>query len=104
MILRRTVGTRSGRPRFTRCVLLPLYPGQFHNIRLNLFNIVLVLDLSRSAALHTLTDAVANIVTRGLPFRFGVVPLRETEEGTKTAKLFYHLVRNYGRKRTMEFL
>jgi hypothetical protein len=64
--------------------LLPLYPGQFHNIRLNLFNIVLVLDLSRSAALHTLTDAVANIVARGLPFRFGVVPLRETEEGTSS--------------------
>ncbi|KAJ7342428.1 glycosyltransferase family 24 protein [Mycena albidolilacea] len=85
-------------------ILRPLYPGQFHNIRLNLFNIVLVLDLSRPAALHTLTGAVANIVARGLPFRFGVVPLGETEEGTKMAKLFYHSVRNYGRKRTMEFL
>ncbi|KAJ7809887.1 hypothetical protein B0H14DRAFT_1493534 [Mycena olivaceomarginata] len=85
-------------------ILRPLYPGQFHNIRLNLFNIVLVLDLSHPAALHTLTGAVANIVARGLPFRFGVVPLAETEEGTKMAKLFYHSVRNYGRKRTMEFL
>ncbi|KAJ7303149.1 hypothetical protein DFH08DRAFT_977220 [Mycena albidolilacea] len=83
---------------------LPLYPGQFHNIRLNLFNIVLMLDLSRPAALRTLTDAIANIVAWGLLFRFGVVPLRETEEGTKTAKLFYHSVRNYGRKWTMEFL
>jgi UDP-glucose:glycoprotein glucosyltransferase len=42
---------------------------------------VLVLDLSHPAALHTLTGAVANIVARGLPFRFGVVPLAETEEG-----------------------
>ncbi|KAJ7788771.1 hypothetical protein B0H14DRAFT_3892259 [Mycena olivaceomarginata] len=80
--------------------------GQFHNIRLNVFNAVLVLDLSlsRPAALYTLTGAVANIVAQGLPFRLGVVPLEETEEGAKMAKLFYHSMRNYGRRRTMEFL
>ncbi|KAJ7839158.1 hypothetical protein B0H14DRAFT_2787929, partial [Mycena olivaceomarginata] len=84
-------------------ILCPLYPGQFYNIHLYLFNVVLVLDLSRPRnAAHT--GAVANIVGRGLPFHCGVVPLGETEEGTKMAKLFYHSVRNYGRKQTMEFL
>jgi hypothetical protein len=33
-------------------ILCLLYPGQFHNILLNLFNIVLVLGLSRPAMLH----------------------------------------------------
>ncbi|KAJ7855514.1 hypothetical protein B0H14DRAFT_3865227 [Mycena olivaceomarginata] len=86
-------------------ILCPLRAGQF-NIRLNVFNAVLVLDLSlsRPAALYTLTGAVANIVAQGMPFRLGVVPLEETEEGAKIAKLFYHSMRNYGRRWTMEFL
>jgi hypothetical protein len=34
----------------------------------------------------------------------GQVLIRRSGTGTKMAKLFYHSVRNYGRKRTMEFL
>ncbi|KAJ7130733.1 glycosyltransferase family 24 protein [Mycena crocata] len=85
-------------------ILRPLYPGQFHNIKLNLFNVVLVLDLSQPTSLTTITGAVANIISRSFPFRFGIVPLAETEDGAKMARLFYHSVRTYGRKRTMGFL
>ncbi|KAJ6626996.1 glycosyltransferase family 24 protein [Mycena sp. CBHHK59/15] len=85
-------------------LLRPLYPGQFHNIKLNLFNVVLVLDLSRHSSLNTVTGAVASIISRNFPFRFGIVPLTETEDGVKMARLFYYLVQNYGRKRTMGFL
>ncbi|KAJ7651981.1 glycosyltransferase family 24 protein [Mycena polygramma] len=85
-------------------LLRPVYPGQFHNIKLNMFNIVLVLDLSQPASLNTITGAVASIINRNFPFRFGIVPLAETEDGAKMARLFYHSVRNYGRKRTMGFL
>ncbi|KAJ7057937.1 UDP-glucose:glycoprotein glucosyltransferase-domain-containing protein [Mycena amicta] len=84
-------------------LLRPLYPGQFHNIKLNLFNIVLVLDLSQSSSLN-MVASVANIINRNFPFRFGVVPLAETEEGLKMARLFYHVVKTYGRKKTMLFL
>ncbi|KAF7307809.1 hypothetical protein MKEN_01141000 [Mycena kentingensis (nom. inval.)] len=84
-------------------LLRPLYPGQFHNVKLNLFNVVLVLDLSQPTSLNMLS-MVANIINRNFPFRFGVVPLSETEEGTKIARLFYHIVRTYGRKKTMLFL
>jgi UDP-glucose:glycoprotein glucosyltransferase len=69
-------------------ILRPLHAGQFHNIRLNVFNAVLVLDLSRPAALYTLTGAVANIVAQGLPFRLGVVPLEETEEGVSSFGIY----------------
>ncbi|KAF7345254.1 hypothetical protein MSAN_01902000 [Mycena sanguinolenta] len=85
-------------------ILRPLYPGQFHNVKLNLFNVVLVLDLSQPASINTVTGPVASIISRSFPFRFGIVPLAETEDGAKMAKLFYHSVRNYGRKRTMSFL
>ncbi|CAK5263208.1 unnamed protein product, partial [Mycena citricolor] len=85
-------------------LLRPLYPGQFHQIKLNMFNIVLVLDLSSPASLNMITGAVANVVSRSFPLRFGIVPITETEDGKKMAKLFYHGVKNYGRKRTMSFL
>ncbi|KAJ7136717.1 glycosyltransferase family 24 protein [Mycena epipterygia] len=85
-------------------ILRPLYPGQFHNIKLNMFNVVLVLDLSQPSSLQTITGAVASIISRNFPFRFGIVPLAETEDGAKMARLFYHSVRTYGRRRTMGFL
>ncbi|KAF7297231.1 hypothetical protein MIND_00956200 [Mycena indigotica] len=84
-------------------LLRPLYPGQFHSLKLNLFNIVLVLDLSESSTLDMLTS-ISNIINRGLPFRFGVVPLTETEDGLRMARVFYHVVKTYGRKKTMLFL
>ncbi|KAF8190189.1 hypothetical protein K438DRAFT_2018604 [Mycena galopus ATCC 62051] len=86
-------------------ILRPLYPGQFHNVALNLFNTIFVLDLSTPAALTTVTNPIANIIARNFPFRFGIVPLvGGDDDGTKMAKLFYHSVRHHGRKRTMGFL
>ncbi|KAK0452361.1 UDP-glucose:glycoprotein glucosyltransferase-domain-containing protein [Armillaria borealis] len=85
-------------------LLRPLYPGQFHNIKLNIFNIVLVLDLSQTNALTFIGGAVANIIERSFPFRFGIVPSIESEDGLKMARLFYFLVDNFGRKKTMGYL
>ncbi|KAJ7485860.1 glycosyltransferase family 24 protein [Mycena latifolia] len=85
-------------------LLRPLYPGQFHNIKRNLYNVVLVLDLSQPSSVQTITGAVASIIGRGFPFRFGVVPAAQSEDGAKMARLFYYSVRKYGRKRTMGLL
>ncbi len=38
------------------------------------------MDLSRSSNVHFIATAVANIVNRGLPFRFGVVPIINDED------------------------
>lgn len=58
-----------------------MYPGQFPNVKLNLFNIVLVVDLSQTSSINFIAGAVNMIIQRGFPFRFGVVPLVETEQG-----------------------
>ena len=58
-----------------------MYPGQFPNVKRNLFNIVLAVDLSQSGALQFVGGTAFNIINRNLPFRFGVVPLAETREG-----------------------
>ena len=63
-----------------------MYPGQFPNVKVNLFNVVLVLDLSQTSALNFITGSVSSIINRNFPFRFGVVPIIETEDGE-----YYHL-------------
>ncbi|KAF8524348.1 UDP-glucose:Glycoprotein glucosyltransferase-domain-containing protein [Hysterangium stoloniferum] len=85
-------------------MLRPVYPGQFHHVKRNLFNTVLVLDLSQRSSLGWITNPVANIIQRGFPFRFGVVPIVETEEGIKAARLFYYLVKVYGRSKTLNYM
>ncbi|KAJ4470665.1 glycosyltransferase family 24 protein [Lentinula edodes] len=85
-------------------LLRPLYPGQFHMLKLNLFNVVLVLDLSRPANLVFVAGTMHSIIERGFPFHFGVVPIVETEDGARMARLVYFLLSNFGRKITMNFL
>ena len=58
-------------------VLRPMYPGQFPTLKLNLFSVVL---LSSADFIATIVHMLDN---RGLPFRWGVVPLVETEDGTR---------------------
>lgn len=57
----------------------PLYPGQLHTTRQNLWNVVLVLDLSLGTALETVANAFSTMIQRGVPIRFGLVPMFEAE-------------------------
>ncbi|KAF8644943.1 hypothetical protein AX16_008171 [Volvariella volvacea WC 439] len=85
-------------------LIRPTYPGQFPTVRLNLFNIILILDLSQTSSLQILAGPVAQIIERNYPFRFGVVALGETEDAQKMARVYWHLMKRYGRKRTVEFV
>lgn len=62
-------------------LLRPMYPGQFPNIKKNLFNVVLAVDLSQSSTLNFIAGAVNNIINRSFPIRFGIMPIVETEDG-----------------------
>lgn len=65
---------------------------------------ILALDLSKLSSLNAIAGAVSNIVSRGYPFSMGMVPLVWDEDGAKMARLFYHLIENYGRTKTMNLL
>ncbi|KAI9511020.1 UDP-glucose:glycoprotein glucosyltransferase-domain-containing protein [Russula earlei] len=84
-------------------LLRPLYPGQAPNVRLNMYNVVFVLDLARSSSLHFITNTLSMLIDRSYPVRFGIIPIIETEESVKMAKVFYYLVQNHGRQVTMRF-
>jgi hypothetical protein len=84
-------------------MLRPLYPGQAPTIRRNMYNVVVVFDLSRPSSLRFITNTLSMLIDRMVPVRFGIVPIVETEDSVKMAKVFYYLVQNYGRRATMRF-
>lgn len=77
----------------------------------NLFNAVLVLDLTHLDALSLVADTVAQYVSRGVPLRMGLVPIvadvdapEEVQLPTEVANAFWYLIEKVGRARTMAFL
>jgi UDP-glucose:glycoprotein glucosyltransferase len=84
-------------------LLRPLYPGQAPTIRRNMYNVVVVFDLSRPSSLRFITNTLSMLIDRLFPVRFGIVPIVETEDSVKMAKVFYYLVQNYGCRATMGF-
>jgi UDP-glucose:glycoprotein glucosyltransferase len=80
-----------------------MYPGQAPTIRRNLFNIMVASDLSRPESLHFTANTVSMLVDRSYPTRIGFVPIVETEDGAKMARVFYYLTQNYGRLATIKF-
>jgi len=67
-----------------------MYPGAMPTVKANLFNVILVLDLSYTSSLNFIAGPMANILNRDLPLRFGVVPQAETADGTSS--LLHHAV------------
>jgi hypothetical protein len=80
-----------------------MYPGQAPTIRRNLFNVMVVLDLSRPESLYFTANTISMLVDRSYPTRIGFVPVVETEDGVKMARVFYYLTQSYGRLATIKF-
>lgn len=84
-------------------LLRPIHPREFHSIKRNLFNIIMVLDLTDTNILGFVSSTLMSLIERGYPFRFGLVPIIETEDSLKIARLFYWLNDTYGTQMTMQF-
>lgn len=86
--------------------LRPLYPGQFHTIRHNLWNLVLVLDMASISSLENIAGSISTMVQRGLPFRFGIVPMYtpgKEDISLQMARLVAFVVKTYGRAQANGF-
>jgi UDP-glucose:glycoprotein glucosyltransferase len=68
-----------------------------------MYNVIFVFDLARQSSLHFITATLSMLIDHSYPVRFGIVPIVESEEGVKMAKVFYYLVQNYGRQKMMRF-
>ncbi|WVQ71501.1 hypothetical protein IAR50_001039 [Cryptococcus sp. DSM 104548] len=87
--------------------LRPMYPGQFHTVRRNTFNLVFTLDIAQISSLEIIAGSLAPMIQRGIPIRFGVVPIFEpgTDDlSLKMAKVFRYVVETFGKESTRDFL
>ncbi|KAG6034980.1 hypothetical protein E4U19_005228 [Claviceps sp. Clav32 group G5] len=87
--------TYNSYPKALSSLLQRTYPGQIPPIRLNVFNMVFTADLSNTEDLHFMSQVIG-LVNRGIPIRFGFVPLQTTSDAASQAKAAYALVKNYG--------
>lgn len=94
-------------PRTLKGLLRPTYPGQFPQVARNLFNAVLVLDLSSKAACAFLADDLWPLIGR-IPLRWGLVPggleRGPDSDASKIARLFWSLLDRSGIETAIEFL
>lgn len=85
-------------------LLRPMHPREFHSIKKNILNIITVLDITNTNTLGFVSVTLMNLINRGYPFRFGLVPIIETEVSLRMARLLYWLNDAYGAQTTMAFL
>lgn len=80
------------------------YPGQLPQVRRDIFNLVIPVDLSLSGDVELVIEQLSSFVKRKLPLRFGLVLLTPTEAATREAKVLYYLQENYGISAAIAYL
>lgn len=79
------------------------YPGQIPPVGRNIFNVVIPADLSRREDVAFISK-ITLILRRGIPIRFGLVPLKLTSEASAQAKVLYYLAESYGAESVMAYV
>lgn len=80
------------------------YMGQIPQVRRDIFNLVVPVDLSNEEDVVLVVQRLQGLVRRALPVRFGLVPLTPTKKAEERAKVAYYLIENYGLTSLMSFL
>lgn len=78
----------------------PVYPGQLHLVRRNALNAIFAVDLSKKAALSSVANEALGYVRRGVPVRFGIVPVGDNTAG----KIFFYINEKIGREAANDFI
>ncbi|KAG8424224.1 killer toxin resistant protein, variant 2 [Metarhizium acridum] len=90
-------------PKSLSSLLQGTFPGQIPPIGRNIFNLVIPADLSNTEDLDFISE-VESIRERGIPIRFGLVPLQLSDEAKTRAKVAYFLTENYGIESTISYI
>jgi UDP-glucose:glycoprotein glucosyltransferase len=95
-------------PKNIKEILQPLYyQGQMHRIAKNIYNSLFVVDLTKKNVLEALSE-IFIFVERGVPIRFGVVPVVDTENKTELSTsvgvIFKVFIKEYSKKNAKNFI
>ncbi|KAG2188930.1 hypothetical protein INT44_004072 [Umbelopsis vinacea] len=88
-------------------LLKPTYPGQLRTIRKNIYHVLFTVDLSQPNWAATIGGSVQDMIKKGYPIRFGVVPKlgshRESSE-TSMALCVHHFEQEHGAPVAIHFM
>lgn len=71
------------------------YPGQLPAVARNMFTIVTPIDFTSAQDLSDVAQ-MTGLIQRGIPLRFGLVPVSKSPAAAEQAKLVYHIIKQYG--------
>lgn len=85
-------------------LLRPMYPGSFPQIRRNIFNVILAIDLHQIDAVKFLSETV-QMASSKVAIRWGIVPiLSASRESSELADLFWLALDQLGPSDTAKYL
>ena len=91
-------------PKSLTRLLQRTYPGQLPQVRRDIFNLVLSVNLANRRDQQVVIEQLSDFVKRKLPLRFGLVPLTPTDASVHEAKVAYYLFENYGISTVVAYL
>ncbi|ORY11797.1 UDP-glucose:glyco protein glucosyltransferas-like protein [Clohesyomyces aquaticus] len=91
-------------PTTLNMLLQRLYPGQLPQVRRDIHNVILPVDLSSREDVFAITETIQGMVKRGIAVRWGLVPRTLNKGGEAHAKIVYHLLKTYGLSTVMKYL
>ena len=91
-------------PTELRALLQRTYPGQLPNVRRDIHNAILPIDFTNPDHVSTAVETVINLVRRGIPLRWGLVPQTPTPSAVEQAKVVYYLQHTYGLSSVTKYL
>ncbi|KAL9079939.1 MAG: hypothetical protein Q9157_001231 [Trypethelium eluteriae] len=83
-------------PENIMALLQRMFPGQLPQVRRDINNIVVPVDLSNTKDVTLIVENLQGFVKRKVPIRFGIVPSSRTQAARDQTKLAYHLLDTYG--------
>ncbi|KAG8529329.1 uncharacterized protein KY384_005965 [Bacidia gigantensis] len=85
-------------------ILQRTWPGQLPQVRRDIHNVVIPMDLTDDQDLEIIVEQLQMAVKRKFPIRFGIVPLLTTANAIDQAKVVYHIWDSYGLSALFSYL
>lgn len=90
-------------PKTPQALLQRAYPGSIPPVAINAFQVVVPVDLSQLDDV-ALTGQLLSLIERGIPVRFGIVPVIVSEDGASSAKTAHYVKDTYGAEGIASFI
>ncbi|KAF2147059.1 glycosyltransferase family 24 protein [Aplosporella prunicola CBS 121167] len=91
-------------PKTLQGLLQPTYPGVIPQVRKDIMNTIMPIDLSEPKDVALVIGTLQSMVKRKLAVHWGLVPVMTSQAAVEQAKVVYHLLDTYGLSVVMNYL